>query len=273
MSLPVIVDENHYTVESARKLYNICKPLFEKSEISYFYHTRYYFTGYFYSLNSDAEWYKYFYNNRFYAKEEYFINMPPVYYEFLENYDLKASDDASYFFGLDNFFVICYKKKTWCDMFGFASKTNIGGMKNFYINNLKLLNQFCLYFKHMANNIILETNRKNNLILLPDFIGTKKIEFIEKSKIDYLWPFDLLPNQIYVESGNHETFITKKELLCLYYLTQGRTAKSIAKILDISNRTVELHFNKIKTKLNLNTKDQLIDFFSNNMNLSHLFFK
>lgn len=51
-----------------------------------------------------------------------------------------------------------------------------------------------------------------------------------------------------------------REKQCLFYLARGKTAKAIARILDISSRTVEFYIAKLKDKLGCRTRMELIDF-------------
>jgi len=52
--------------------------------------------------------------------------------------------------------------------------------------------------------------------------------------------------------------LTKRELEVLKYVVLGYTAKKIGKVLNISYRTVESYMNIIKTKLNCDTKGEMV---------------
>lgn len=52
--------------------------------------------------------------------------------------------------------------------------------------------------------------------------------------------------------------LTSREQECLEFTVKGFTAKEIAKKLSISSRTVEEYLNQIKNKLNVSTKQQMI---------------
>lgn len=52
--------------------------------------------------------------------------------------------------------------------------------------------------------------------------------------------------------------LTKKELLCLFYLLRGASNKDVSKLLNISLRTLETHLEHIKCKLNCYSKNELI---------------
>jgi DNA-binding CsgD family transcriptional regulator len=53
--------------------------------------------------------------------------------------------------------------------------------------------------------------------------------------------------------------LSRRQQTCLFLLIRGKSAKEIAKILDISYRTVEVHLALIKQKLDCNSRSQLIE--------------
>ncbi len=62
----------------------------------------------------------------------------------------------------------------------------------------------------------------------------------------------------------NDNLLTSREIKCLSLLSIGKSAKEIARILEISPRTIETHVLNIKKKLNLNTKSQIVNFFWEN---------
>ena len=56
-------------------------------------------------------------------------------------------------------------------------------------------------------------------------------------------------------------YLTERELDIVSCIINGRSAKFIASILNISINTVNYHMKNIMRKLNCHTRDQLIDFF------------
>lgn len=54
-------------------------------------------------------------------------------------------------------------------------------------------------------------------------------------------------------------YLSKREHQCLHYTIRGRSAKQIAKILDLSPRTIEEYIQNIKIKFNVTTKSELIE--------------
>lgn len=52
--------------------------------------------------------------------------------------------------------------------------------------------------------------------------------------------------------------LTLRQTQCLYYLIRGKTAKEIAKIINLSHRTIEDHIAGLRYKLDCNTIRELI---------------
>lgn len=52
---------------------------------------------------------------------------------------------------------------------------------------------------------------------------------------------------------------SQRETQCLHLLLRGKSAKETAKLLNISAKSVESHIEKIKCKMNVRTRSQLIE--------------
>ncbi len=68
----------------------------------------------------------------------------------------------------------------------------------------------------------------------------------------------IISNNTYIFS-KCEIKLTPRELECMFYILRGRSYKRIARILNISHRTVEEYVSTIKLKFECNTKDELIE--------------
>jgi DNA-binding CsgD family transcriptional regulator len=62
-----------------------------------------------------------------------------------------------------------------------------------------------------------------------------------------------------LEGHFKKNIFSQRELECLFFLLRGKTAKTIAKMLLISHRTVEDHCEQIKFKLECQTKSEVIE--------------
>lgn len=67
------------------------------------------------------------------------------------------------------------------------------------------------------------------------------------------------PTHFLSGSFHNNTYLTKREKECIYYLIRGKTAREISQYLKLSPRTVESHIQNLKHKLNVSTKSELID--------------
>lgn len=55
--------------------------------------------------------------------------------------------------------------------------------------------------------------------------------------------------------------ITKREEECLFWLSNGLTAKEIAREMKISHRTVEYHISHVRIKTNIQRRSHLISLY------------
>lgn len=55
-----------------------------------------------------------------------------------------------------------------------------------------------------------------------------------------------------------DTHLSSRESECLFYLLRGKTAKQIARLLNLSPKTVEHYIENIKLKFQCQTKSELI---------------
>ena len=63
--------------------------------------------------------------------------------------------------------------------------------------------------------------------------------------------------RFYISEPNSELYLTKRELECVCWMRQGKTAEEVAIILGISKRTVEQHITSMKKKFGCTTLFQL----------------
>lgn len=59
--------------------------------------------------------------------------------------------------------------------------------------------------------------------------------------------------------GNSTVRLTRRQAQCLFYLIHGKTAKETARIISISNRTVEVYLNQIREKVGCDYKQAIIE--------------
>lgn len=178
---------------------------------------------------------------------------------------------------------------------GYKSIDNVVGIK--YYDYKSELSQLHESFRENDLNVIETKTKSQNIVVSDNLEQTRKIFLTETT----LWQYNnnikgivfigiditnsILNKQIITllsvlkhytnkktiflnikENIENNYHISKREYQCLFLALQGKTAKETAKILNISPRTVEIHIQKVKDKLQCKNKLQLIEFaVSNNI--------
>jgi DNA-binding CsgD family transcriptional regulator len=133
------------------------------------------------------------------------------------------------------------RSKHYYDMIAVAlpePKNNIGA---FYLNKQKAIESFINTFDKTNQDLILYINQHS--VALPD------------TKRDINYQKICLPNgRIHVQGKNGLTYLTTQELACIRLYLQGASIKQIAQVLQISPRTVETYFIRIKLRSGITRK-------------------
>lgn len=163
----------------------------------------------------------------------------------------RAADHGSY-----NALVIMDRFETYFRYCIFAVATSNQSVFNFYINYFSKLKAFIKYFERNCAELFLAEN-SNTRIILPNYnIVHKKEELNEAATQGVSFEFLNAP----AAAGSlRNSLVTSREKDCLSLIARGYTMKNAAKKLNISHRTVEQHLRNIKEKLNLNTKNELVE--------------
>jgi DNA-binding CsgD family transcriptional regulator len=140
------------------------------------------------------------------------------------------------------------------EYFNFATHFGKSFINKVYLEHLDKLERFICYFRdQMSKNKSLQSIYKVPLFI-NDAIGTYETrnELLDKN-------FEAFLRQTSVDRHflNKESYLTKAEMVCLYWLSQGKTLEETAIILSLSSRTVKAHIHAAKTKLNCSSLFQL----------------
>ncbi len=249
----IVLPENHFSLTSTTDITDICKPLFENSPIAYFCWFRMFNNGYSQLLISNPDLPKFHLNIKNYLVtpkiDEKLIKKQFYYFSFPDLND--KFDEALYnykiLFNIHCPIYLFEKFDNYYDSFWFASQENNLAIYNFYLNNMNMLEKFKSYFKDKAESLIQKTD--NNRLIIPNTMQSN----LSRAKL-ISTPPDRLINQ-------HKPLLTlsKREMEVTQWLARGRTLKEIAKVLQLSPRTVEQYLNSVKRKTGLERKSQIID--------------
>lgn len=127
------------------------------------------------------------------------------------------------------------RNKNYYDMIAVALPKEQQHVSSFYLNKLKLIENFINQFDKENKEII-------------HFLNTEKL-FLPKAYRDVNYDkICLTQGRVTIESPNGRSYLTVQELACLRLLCQGYAYKEVAQILKLSPRTVETYLNRMKQR-------------------------
>jgi DNA-binding CsgD family transcriptional regulator len=157
-------------------------------------------------------------------------------------------------YGFGHTCTIILEDATGRHHFNFATHYGKEHINQVYIEHQDKLERFIYYFRD-------QMSRKKSLqkvfdtpLFLNNAIGTfETIHELQNNSFDAFieqTSFDRLV-------VNQQSYLTKAEMLCLYWMSKGKTLEETAIILNLSPRTVTAHVHSAKTKLNCTSLFQL----------------
>ncbi|KTC99395.1 helix-turn-helix transcriptional regulator [Legionella erythra] len=246
--------EKHHVLESSQKVQEICNSSLPLLGITYFNYIKVYNNDCSRELLvNNAPWMKHFYENALYQSTaiidiEHLL--PKGYYLWTEMDKKEPAYLQGRQFNIDHGITFVNKTEEATYIYIFASTLERYEMNNFYIANLDMLQRFIHYFNDKGRCLIEEA--ATNRIYLPEQqnISPNRVnkislssglreKFIEQTQID----------RYFLLHESLDIYLTKKQGICASLLLKGYTSKQIAKEVNISHRTVEGYFLKIKNKL------------------------
>lgn len=258
--------KTHIIYTSHADIDKICAPLKKCFDLTLFHYFKRHKNSVL-DLSNNVSWTQHFYN-QYLNKTAYRANALDVskqnyqdgYLIYSTSLDKSNAvwNDASINFNIDHGIVLVEPGVDSCEFFCFGTEPKNPHMLNYYLNHLDYLRRFTLYFKDKASTFI--TKAEKTKIFLPEFSEPifplqqntdKKLlrTFMEETKVNH---FKLKINAT-------DITVTRRELDCIIYLFENKSAKQIAKILGLSFRTIENNINNLKIKLNCSTVSELIN--------------
>jgi len=154
-------------------------------------------------------------------------------------------------FGIGNEFVLIKRHNDFVEYFYFYCKADEPGVTNQLLNAMHLLEHFTIYFLNQAHELIQASSKTP---LVKPWLNSKmpgKIETILSSTTvidEHVFIKDTQLKEFYVKNNHIEEKLSERELSCAKYLIKGFSAKEIARILELSPRTVETFIVRLKLK-------------------------
>ena len=137
------------------------------------------------------------------------------------------------------------KHEYYCDHFYFGGDINNPGIKNFFITNKAMINDFLNYYMNEAKHLIVESYAHRYY-----FPSDRKEcdEILESAHVNPANYFKF-----------NKSLLTKRELECVQLSALGNTAKMVAHHLHVAPKTVERHLENARRKMGVKTKLALIN--------------
>lgn len=280
--------EEHPSVYFASKIKEIAKPLADYG-VGFFSHRRLNKNGNIFVLNSNEELVRKMLEKGIFDLAPHSSNID----DFNNSYGLLITRDrdsageaffdmANEYFHVDSAFCITLRRDDHVDIFTFAAEEANPAILNFFLNHTKLLRKFISDYYQKADKII-EVAAKNgiqhikssdHMIKYPMYqIGSQSSETGKSGLLDM--GMESIGEFIFNRDGEAtpdadtgsrrgrnlkvgEVTLTSREVDCLKWLVEGKSAIETSEILGISKRTVENHIARVKIKFNVRKKSELV---------------
>lgn len=249
-----------------RQIYDQIKPLLEsilsKWGISTFAYHRYSYNGTSFRFSTALDWSEKYYDLGFHKDSTgYFadIKKAPSDQTYLMLWGGQPKNgvySALHEFNIWNGCTLCEKHKTFVEGWSFGSTKENEEILGFFINNQAIIKRFILYFKETAGDLIIP--KPSNSFKVPCAQYDLQEEIEANLKIKEFIKETPLKKLIIHQEDNSTISLTPREAQCLFYLASGKTKKEIAKILNISPRTIEDYVANLYYKTECTTKSDLL---------------
>ncbi len=254
------------------KVQDFCRPFFKETAINYFDYGHYKINGEFFGTTSLLECQFNYLNKDLYltlseclgidescAILSEIIPLPEFFLISEKKWTNNIKSAASH--NLPHRFYFVKFTESYMEHYGFGASVSAYKMLSFFMARINVMEKFCYLFKHHFRELINEISHEK--IILENYVDTNVESFVDPASL-YIDETMLSPLNISsysINNGNREVSLNQTEILHMSFFANGYTAKEIAKIFQLSNRTVDYHLNKVKDKLNICSKNQIRDIY------------
>ncbi|MDI9637886.1 LuxR C-terminal-related transcriptional regulator [Geitlerinema splendidum] len=242
----------------------LCDPFLKAMGLTTFLYGRIFYDGRYIILSNNIEWVKTWFlniptieNTDFHKKLQSVSSEEPFYYMWCTAPDSKLIQLHNSL-GIWHGFDISFRLEDSVEGWSFSTSQDRYEINNFYLNNIKIFHRFILHLKERAPSLFEIKDDKQ----LAVFKNSSDISFqpllSHKEEVNNF--LSSLPSNGYSFSINNTIIkLSPREVECVFHFSQGKTSKEIAKILNISHRTVENYIKNVKLKTGQSNKSVLAD--------------
>lgn len=247
---------NHVTFTSVGLIKEMLKDL-GGIGVTYFTFDRTYTDGSHLRLTSAGEWIEYYYRQKLYdvaifEKNPAMFTNGVLFWSWLNRepvYSRAALHD------IDHGLTITHSHKRYCDFYHFGTTRDNPIPEATLLSQLDILYRFIAMFKQKAHKLIKEAEtarfvlptKSNTQFELKDVIAANNLADLKQGDI----------KRFYLGEEFENNYLTGKEMQILLHLYNGNRLVDTAKLLFISEKTVESHIENIKNKLKCRTMFEL----------------
>lgn len=243
---------DHILFKKYRKVCELCQPL-KKLRISGFIYMRRYPDGRFIDLSNQINWTSFFLEK--YLEQQYPVEMIAnhmladrgslLWCTEPENLVWKEGVDL---FGLGNGISIYKKREHYCEIFCFYGQATDSSLNIVFARYYILLEKFLKYFIENMGSDIQIAYEKHDVLLTPNaYLNINKEPASNINELEFL-----------KEIKKEDTILSPREIECISLCSSGKTAKEIARYINISHRTVETYLANAKKKLGCRNLKELL---------------
>jgi len=242
---------------------SLCNELFEHTPIAFFCFFRINVkTREFISIGTMPDFREFFMNNSHHNTDfdhrDFDKDIPSGAFFFDHVYnspkEIQLTKSIAEQFHLGNFVGVSHRTGDYFHMFNFATPTHVHNANNFYLNNINLLDKYSNILSDPLCKVI-ELHKippiyipSSNEIFVTDFDNMRINNFP-----------DIVKNTLTLRDANlRQSYLSGRELEIWILLGKGFTSKEIARILHLSDRTIDNYCERLKIKLGCRRRSDLV---------------
>lgn len=254
-----------YQSALSNKVKQLAAPLDTYFGIDEFIYTYISAKGEFFAISNQPEPSEYYFSSDFY-QSTLLIRHPDNYRNgvllpgVIPNEKQEPDMENKFGYSADTLLALFRKEKEAVHKFLFNTKKHNTQILSFYMNNLSIFNEFCVYFLKEWKSYLKEMEKYTidiAKLIGPDFYAItypgQELEKIKNKQL-FLKSIKAIPSDFFLSAP-----FSNQEKACLELIEKGKTLRETAEVLELSCRTVEYYFENIKNKMGCMTKSEVLD--------------
>lgn len=241
--------DNHLFFNSIMEINELIKPIDKYFGLDSFNYHKTFNDNSQISLTNQPAWYQHYLSQKLYLQS--IFELPAVNYSRsriiwsnIDTHNTILRDAAS--FGIKHGVTIVEPNHDGFEFYFLGTTIDDSSTINKYLSNFQLVDKFIQNFRIVSHKLFAKLSKHKTIA--EDWLDNS----LQFESVNHIDKYSFLAEMYHYQ-------FTSREIECLPLLIKGFTAKQIAEKLNISYRTVEDHINNIKQKLDVRTKNELMN--------------